>query len=948
MKIFLQEIIKNIKAQYGSELHNLSLVFPNKRPGVFAAKYLAELIDKPHWMPRIYTVNELMINCSEYKMADNILLISRLYNIFKELTGTTESFDQFYFWGELLLADFNDLDKYLVNAEDLFRNLSSVKEIENNFEFLEPEQLEAIEHFWSNFNSGQLTSQKQNFIKIWSKLFSVYTKFKQELKKEGIAYEGMIYREIAESITNQKHIENLPLKMIFIGFNALNKCEEKFLEYLQNQKKAEFYWDYDNLYLNNKVHEAGRFLRHNISKFKASKLDIDFDILEKGKKLVNVISVPSEIAQVKACYDILNKIPESEYSQTAIVLANEQLLLPLLYSIPKKIKDINVTMGYPLKDTPVFSLISNIIELQKSSKPGKTEPRFYYKLVLGIINHQYISYSKDIVDISNNIHKYNKIYLRQSEITKNELLSLIFRQIDDPKEIGEYLLNILYQLNKQVTGEDENNIEQEYIYSLYKAINRLNEILNSLPQEFSIDMYLRLLSQYIQGISASFEGEPLLGLQIMGLLETRVLDFKNIIFLSVNEGILPNVTTAPSFIPYNIRKGFNMQTIEFQDSIFAYTFYRLLQRSQNIHLIYSNVSSGLTIGEKSRYISQMIYSDKFDVKEISQSFDIDIDIANFISIDKDSRIQDILKNYYTGGDRKLSPSAINSYLNCPLQFYYRYIAGIKEADEISEEVDGMIFGNLYHKSMFSLYSDFEGKLLNTSDIEKIIEDKSKIEKTIENAFREDYFNISDKSSPVEIKGKNVLIFDILRKYIIKTLQNDLNYCPFTIEALEKEYQAQINIATANKSINIYGKIDRIDSKEGRVRIIDYKTGDANLIYKGVEQLFSADSKERNSAVMQTFLYSHMYSSANTDKNLKIEPCIFQLKDIFKDSFAYNIKEAIATRKYNTIDDFAAIENTYTENLSNIISSIFNIQLPFSQTEDIKTCEYCAYVGICGR
>ena len=957
MKIFLKEIVKKAFEQYNTELYKVSLVFPNKRPGVFAQKYLSEIIDKPNWMPNIYTINELMCNCSDYKQADDLLLISKLYDTYKLITGTKETFDDFYFWGEMLLSDFNDIDKYMVNAKDLFQNLSSVKAIEDNFSYLTESQVEAITHFWSSFDKGKYTNRKDQFIQVWEKLINVYTGFKEQLAKEGIAYEGMIYRDIAEKISENKQIENLPEKLIFIGFNALNKCEEVFFKYFAKSKTAEFYWDYDSYYVENDIHEAGKFVRKNIEQYPASKLEMNFDTLTADNKVIKAISVPSEISQTKVCYDILETIPASEYSETVVVLADEHLLLPVLYSIPGQINDLNVTMGYPLKDTPVFSLISNIVDLQKNIRLNKkNEASFYYKYVLNILNHQYIIDSKGVDKIIKEIHKYNKIYIRQNELENSELIKLVFSKINSIDDIGEYLLNILYELNKRLFPDAEEDkrfeIEQEYIFCLYKAVNRLNEVLSTLKHKFSIDMYLKLLSQYIREQRVSFEGEPLLGLQIMGLLETRVLDFKNVIVLSMNEGILPSTNNSPSFIPYNIRKGFGLQTIEYQDTIYAYTFYRLIQRANNVHLIYSNVNSGLSIGEKSRYIHQMVYSPDFAIEEQSLGFDIDVEKEKEITIIKDQRVNDILDQYIAGenASRRLSPSAINTYLSCSLKFYFRYIARMEETETLSEEVDGMLFGNLYHQAMYEIYKDFKNKQLDKTDIETLLKDNAKIENSINYAFRHDFFNIDDDSVSVEISGKNILIFDILKKYIIQTLKRDIQYAPFSITGLEDKFETVLNIVVNNKNIdiNIYGKIDRVDQKEGIVRILDYKTGAAELKYKGLEQLFSAEIKERNSAVMQTFMYSYLYKKQSSKSQDIIIPGIFVLKNIFNSNYDYRIYEQVGPKKYNVIDNFNTIENEFVENLKNVVGEIFNKEMTFAQTKDLKNCEYCPYSNICER
>ncbi len=947
MKLFLKEIIKNIYAANSSELHKITLVFPNKRPGIFVAEYLSSIIDKPHWMPKVCTVSELMPACSDLKLADDILLISKLYKVFKNITGTNESFDNFYFWGELLLTDFNDIDKYLVDAKDLFRNLSSVKEIDYRFEHLSEEQVKAIAYFWQSFDKGKLTTQKENFLKIWNKLYDVYISFKELLTSENIAYEGMIYRDVVNNIKNGKKINTLSGKFVFIGFNALSKCEEELFEYLQKTKKATFYWDYDTLYVQNTIHEAGRFIRKNRNDFPSQDIKLNFENILLKNKNVTVTAVPSDVAQTTVCFDILKNIPPDEYSETVVVLADEYLLLPMLYSIPEQITNLNITMGYPLENTPAYSFINAALELQKNIKQKKSKHYFFYKDVLNVLNHRYLSENAIALSIVADIHKYNKIYLSAEEFAGDEIITSLFRVTDKPEKIGEYLLEVLYKLNIRFSESDDNlntAIEQEYTVSLYKLINRLNETLLSLEYEFSIETYYKLLQQFVQNKKINFEGEPLQGLQIMGLLETRVLDFKNVIVLSMNEGTLPKINSAPSFIPYNIRKAFEMPTTDHQDAIYAYTFYRLIQRAENINLIYSNVASGLVTGERSRYINQMKYNNKFNIIEKFAGFNIDFETKKAITIKKDAQIINVLQNYYKKEKRRLSPSAISAYLNCPLQFYFKYIAGIEETELISEEVDGMIFGNMYHTCMQNIYEKFCNKIINAHDIESILENTQLINRVVENAFKKDYFN---NYGNTEIEGRNILIFDILKKYIIQTLKNDKINTPFRIIELEGEYELKVNIG-GDKNIKLFGKIDRIDQKDGTIRIIDYKTGMAKLTYQGIDKLFSSESKERNNAVMQVFIYSCLFRKNKHANNMTVVPYIFILKDIFEQNFSFNIKEISGTRKYRNIDDFEIIEDDFFGKLKDLLSEIFNEDIPFYQTEDTESCKYCTFSEICGK
>ena len=958
METFLQNIAQDLYTKYGDKISDLCIVFPNRRASLYLKKYLSELTKKPIWSPATTTINELMQEISGLTTADNIKLLFELYRIYKTIKKSEESFDEFYFWGEMMLNDFDDIDKYLVNPEDLFKNLKSLKSIQDQFNYLTDEQIEAIKQFWQSFDLDKYSGHQEDFISIWNILLKIYQKYNKKLSELGIAYEGMIYRTVAEKIKSKDKINLQHSKYVFAGFNALNNCETKFFNYLNNNKLADFYWDYDQTYINNKHHEAGLFLRENITKYKQplsiSNQNIFKSLLQK--KNIEIISVPSDVGQAKI---ITQKLIESNENitespnKTAIVLADEDLLIPILHSIPETVDKVNITMGYPVNNTPVYSLLEHIIELQKNVKETKNGITFYHKNVIAILSHQYINsqFQKEANELLQIIKKNNKIVITPTELAICDFFKIIFTKTNTYLELSEYLLNILHKVYNSLKKSGQENtihtssLEKEYIYHIYLSINRIKDVLHEQQIEIKIETYIRLIRKIIKNLRIPFTGEPLSGLQIMGILETRLLDFENIYITSVNEGVFPKNEAALSFIPYNLRRGFGLPTIEHQDAIYAYYFYRLLQRAKNITILYNSNSDGLQTGEMSRFLYQLKYESDFKIQEKSLKYDINITQSKEITIKKSEEINKKLSKFQSASkeSKYLSPSALSTYLRCQLQFYFRYVAELREQDELTEEIDAPLFGNILHQAMNYIYLDFVGKEVNTEIIKNILKDKEKIATHIDHAFKDEYFKSESK---IIYSGKNIIIREVIEKYINQILKIDKNFTPFEILSLEDNYVIEVPVNTNGtiEMVKLGGKIDRVDKQNNRIRIIDYKTGSDKLEFKNIESLFSDKKINQNSAVFQTFLYS-MFYQVTKKPQLSIIPGVYSVRKLYTKDFDFRIKNQ-ESKSY--IDNYKSVANIFTESLNQLINDIFNPDISFSQTEEIRNCEYCAYKKICHR
>ena len=583
MQSFLQLVAHDLYAKIGNDLSRTVLIFPNKRANLFFNEYLAGESDQPIWSPAAMSISDLFQKLSVQKTGDPIRLVCELYKVFKEETESQETLDDFYFWGELLISDFDDVDKNLVDADKLFSNLQDLKSLMNDYEFLDKEQEEAIQQFFRNFSIERRTELKEKFISLWDKLGTIYHHYRKNLTELGIAYEGMLYRNVIEQLnTDQLKYD----KYIFVGFNVLNKVEKEFFRKLQKADKAIFYWDYDIFYTQQiKKHEAGEFINRNLKDFPNELPASYFDSLKKPKK-IRYISASTENAQARFLPEwIRTTFSSDNEKENAVVLCNETLLLPVLHSIPEEVKNVNITMGFPLAQTPVYSFINAAMELQTNGYRFDTG-RFTYETVSAILKHPYtrqLSTKADIIE--RELTKTNRFYPLPSELKQDEFLANLFTPRNGIKELCDYLIGLIKDISTLYRKEGEyndifNQLYRESLFQSFLKINRLYSLIESGELNIQPHTLKRLISKVLTSSNIPFHGEPAIGMQVMGVLETRNLDFRNLVMLSLNEGQLPKTGGESSFIPYNLRKAFGMTTIEHKNAVYAYYFYRLIQRAE--------------------------------------------------------------------------------------------------------------------------------------------------------------------------------------------------------------------------------------------------------------------------------------------------------------------------------------------------------------------------------
>lgn len=959
MKPFLYQVATLFYEQYGEEINTLAFVFPNRRAGVFFQKYISELTEKPVFSPPVLTMNDLMAELSGKQLADKINTLFTLYNLYVKISRSAETFDEFLYWGELLLNDFDDIDKYLVNAKGLFTNVTNLHEIDDTFDFLSNEQIAAIRTFWQTFYPKGDTPNQQQFLAVWETLYPLYNEFRETLAAAGEGYEGMLYREVVEKTTSGEPLALSYPKVIFVGLNALTPAEEQFMKLLQTTGRADFYWDYASPYVQDPANRASYFMERNKKNFPSL-----FPLPEEEEKTagtpeIEVIGIPSGVGQAKEVFALLDRLAPEEITaegaiHTAIVLPDENLLVPVLNSIPSTIRRINVTMGYPLSGTPVAALMEYILNMQKNIRYIDGAPMFYFRDVLPVLSHRYVI-ATDPVAISRLIKEitdYNKVYIPLEELNKSPLLELLFTPVDEVERFSAYLVRVLQELNRLMNGDDNEDdddaprrtkdLEQEFIFHYFATVNRMREVMREAGIRMQIDTYFRLLRRLTQTIKIPFHGEPLSGLQVMGVLETRALDFDRLIILSVNEGIFPAKKNANSFIPYNLRKGFGLPTYEQQDGIWAYHFYRLIHRAKKVSLVYDTRNNGAHTGEISRFVHQLRYHYEVKIHDKLVVYNVSSSKVPGIYVAKDAGIQQKLQAFAEGGRHAISASSVNTYLDCPLKFYFSSVEGVQETEEVTETVENSMFGSILHKVLEKIYTPLKGRLLMGNVLNDVRKDKAYLTSLTEQAFAEVFFK-TDKVRP--LTGQNFLIGEIIRKYVEKLLAWDAKLTPFRYLESEKKINTLFTLSDGRK-IQLKGFIDRIDEVGDAIRIIDYKSGRGTSVFDTVGNLFNKELKERAKAAMQVFMYAWMYMGEAGAKPLV--PGIYYMRTLFSEDFDSRIYMKHGPGKKEALADYALLHEQFEQALRSCLDEVFDARKPFTQTVTGAACAYCQFKSICGK
>ena len=939
------------------EADKCCFIFPNRRSLVFFTRHLcqavkdSDVLSRPIVAPEMLTINDFFHKVGGMRSVDRVRLLIELYDCYKECNPKAETLDEFIFWGDVILSDFNDVDKYLVDPKQLFANISDLKKIQDTYTYLTDTQRKAIEAFVSHFSdlSGRLTVNldsdepdvKGKFLMIWNILHDLYELFNKRLMDRGMAYEGMVYRQLAQRLKNES-VEDVfndvwqgDVKFVFVGLNALNECEKMLLRKLRDAGRAEFCWDYSGKIISDPKNRSSFFMAENVVEFPQAAV---WDREGLNVPEINVVSVPSSTGQAKRLPDVLNGIGSrtvAGLTDCAIVLPDETLLSSVLNSIPDEVEDINVTMGLPMTGSILYSMMSDIAAIQLHTVNRKGKWYFYHKQVWDLFANDLFRKASDekTLEIISKVKSDAAYYISQDVLSGTPLLDAVFRPViadqklqsaSQIKDFADYQKQVLTAVISSLTEDVGMNLELEYAKEYYKCVNVLKEIdLEVLPVT-----YVRLLNQLLSAVSVPFRGEPLKGLQIMGPLETRALDFRNLVILSANEGVFPRRNVSSSFVPPELRKGFGLPTYEYQDAVWAYYFYRMISRAEKVWMFTDTRTEGLKSGEESRYIKQLEYHFNIPLNRYVVRFDKM----------KTAKVEDIVKTLDDVRKIKetvLSATTVQNYLACPAKFYYGTVKELKAEEEVAESLDYGMFGTVYHETMRSLYASDR---MTAKDIQSWLGREDEIKSKIKEL-------IIDELNLMEVSGRNLVVTDVILKYVMKTLQRDL-------ELLEKEgvdffeiLGREVKVSGEFKGQKFKGFIDRLDSfHPGQVRVVDYKTGkvldddekinDDNALAIA-EDIFAEDIKERPKIALQFFIYDMLVQNHPLARGKQLFNCVYSTARLFKEP-PLNVPRN------------EMFFNAVSERLENTLKEMYSLEVPFRRTNDEKVCEYCDFKMICGR
>lgn len=953
-KTFLEYVAEDLLKKYGTDLSRITLVFPNKRASLFLNEHLARMADGPLWSPVYTTISQLFRDRSERVVADNIKLVCDLYRIYVQCTGTTETLDHFYGWGMLMLSDFDDIDKNLADATDVFRNLSNIHELDD-ISYLSEEQREVLKRFFSNFSDDYNTELKNRFLQLWQNFGNIYNSFNDHLQEEGLAYEGALYREVVNNDLATYDADTY----IFVGFNMLQKVEQKLFTLLAKAGKAKFYWDFDRYYMEGANNEAGYYIRQYLEAFPNELFNRDDEIYNnfRTEKVLRFISASTETIQGRFVgHWLQNEDFVRAGRKTAVVLCDENLLQTVVHSLPSEVENVNITTGFPLAQSPVFSFVNALINLQTIGYTKSTE-RYRLQYVRAVLRHPYSLFLSDnCTEQLRALEEHHTYYPSRQEMAVDEGLTLIFANLEEGvadvqtyhAKLVDWILSMLKTVGKS-TQEADDHLMKEAIYRMYTLFNRLHELIVSGDLSVDLITLLRLITQLVQSTSIPFHGEPAIGLQVMGVLETRNIDFDNVLLLSCNEGNMPKGVNDASFIPYAIRKAHSLTTIDHKVAIYSYYFHRLLQRAQNITILYNNATEDGHTGEMSRFMLQMLVESGHKIERLSLQAGQMPNVLQPHAVEKtDSIMQQLMKL------DKLSPTAINRYLRCQLLFFYNTVAGLKESDEETDDIDNRTFGNIFHKGSQLIYEQLMDAYFTVSEnaIKDFLADKSALLRIVDRTFNEELFKVANANQHPQYNGLQLINRGVIISYLKKLLQMDLSLTPFRILAMEKSVEQEVvfNVDGKSHTLTIGGYVDRLDEVEegnGKViRVVDYKTGrKPQTAVAAFEDIFSGDKVTKNHAdyYLQTFLYAAIVRDSlkwNKQK-LPVSPAL-----LFIQQASAEENDPVLRVGKERINDIAVYHNDFWAHLKALLSEIFNKERAFMPTKDRERCTRCPYKQVC--
>ena len=911
MKSFISNVVDAVLSQHKS-YHHLTFVLPSQRACVFLKEALIQKIPTSTFFPKIESIESYIQELAGIQLIDNTKLLFEFYSIYLKYLPekNIESFETFSQWANIALHDFNEIDSYLVNSEEFFENLKDIKKIEKWFQQKKPSQLAV------------------NYLEFFEYLYILYNALYKNLKKNRFGYQGLIYKEATEKLENYIHNSNNK-QVVFVGFNALNKAEEYIFQELLNNNVASVYWD-ANKYFLDKSNEAGVFLRKYKTEwayYKENPFLWDTGNFQKNQK-IHIVGAPKNISQIKYAGELLSDF--KNFNQTALVLADENLLSLTLNSLPKNVRNINITMGYPLKDIPVASLFDKLFKLHLNQhKFKKVEvQQFYYKDVLNLLNDSFLNklFGEELQNIIVKIKKENNIFLSVKALKcfcsdeAFEKLSVVFSLFDFSLNMNQIIKQCIQLINK--LKEAVEGVEKEYLYRFYHVFQQLETLNTTYNHIRDLNTLSLFYNQILRNEKLSFQGEPLHGLQLMGMLETRALDFETVIITSVNEGILPGGKNEFSFIPFDVKKYFGLPTYQEKDAVFSYHFQRLLKQASNVYLIYNTETDGYGAGEKSRFLTQLEFNNPTITKTIISP---KLQQTKFpvLEVEKTAEVLEQLKKVFLAG---ISPSALANYIYNPIRFYEQKVLKIKEVDEVEETIAANTMGTVIHDVLEHMYKPYIGKLIVKKHI---IEMQKNTNKLLNIYFEKHYLKGNIET------GKNKLIFEVSKEYIHNFLKAELKEInqnkQLKIIALEEKMETKIEFPGVDFPIKLRGTVDRIDELDGVIRVIDYKTGKVERGQLKINDFTFISEDYKYTKAMQVMLYSYMFTKTTNITFTELQSGIISFKNLKEGFLKMNFTEQYRGKDYQVTEERIA---NFMEEIKRLIIEILNPEIPFKQNKNL--------------
>lgn len=947
MKSFLQEVARSLYERHGQAVSACEVLFPSRRARLFFVEALAEVTEAPLWQPHWRTIDELMEEVSGLTLGDRMRLIAELYKVYSAFHN--EPFDKFYFWGEMLLTDFDTIDKYRVDADQIFRNIEDIKELEADISYLTPRQLQIL-GFWSTLGpEADLSAEKRRFLAVWRTLRPIYHRFRERLQTLRIAYNGMIQRAAADRLAAGGYRFDPSRHFVIAGFNALTTCEKELFRTLQHTTQCEFFWDYDRYYHGSEEQEAGRFVRENSLAFPAASATTH-DAMEHPKQVTAVAAV-SNAVQCKQVAQILRALAAEGPidKHTAIVLTDENLLMPLLYALPEEVGKVNVTMGYPLQQTLVYTFIERLIELQNHSRKRDNGEQFYHADVTGLLTHPFVAQCDAALttELHDAILADRRVMVQSSFLHRHPLLTTVFRRVEAWQPFSDWLVEVLSAVAEQPYTESDEARRREFLTVTIDELHKLRNALLQCDIDLTSEVYTSLLRRHLQTVRIPFEGEPLEGLQVMGILETRNLDFRNVILLSMTDDNFPgNRMGQSSFIPYTLRAAYDLPTPEHHEGVYAYYFYRLIQRAERVWMLYCSRADERSTGEPSRYIRQLDYESPFEVQQVEVGVDVNLVPATPVEVEKDASVMRRLGAFLDPESKAaLSPTAFYRYVACPLRFYFHSVARLRTEDEVAEELDASMFGTILHAAVQTLYGSIEGVDQPEKQLHEMMR-SGVVEEAVKAAIAT-HFLCNAQAKESDYTGNLLLVRNIVTRYLRQgVMRYDASHAAFTVVGREHEvaYAFPFRLPTGEwRAMKFAGIADRIDRlADGRLRVVDYKTGAAHLTFDGLELLFSGDAKQRQSNILQTLLYAMVLHRTRGEE---VVPCLYYVRRMHEPQYAPWLQDRELGREVVAYSSYA---EPFEALLQQTLTELYNPQIPFRQCEDAATCAYCDFQALCRR